>query len=66
MLGNIPPRDVLANGSKSDIESSVKALISGLEDRSRVIVSCGGGMPPAVSTENIRFFEEMVIKYRSL
>jgi len=66
MLGNIPPRDVLANGSKSDIEKSVKDLITGLENKSRVIVSCGGGMPPAVSTENIRFFEEMVIKYSSL
>jgi uroporphyrinogen-III decarboxylase len=66
MLGNIPPRDVLANGTKSDIESSVKELITGLGDKSRVIVSCGGGMPPAVSTENIRFFEEMVIKYSSM
>jgi uroporphyrinogen-III decarboxylase len=66
MLGNIPPRDVLANGSKAEIESSVKALITGLENKSRVIVSCGGGMPPAVSTENIRFFEEMVIKYSTL
>lgn len=66
MLGNIPPRDVLANGSKSDIESSVRDLITGLEDKTRVIVSCGGGMPPAVSTENIRFFEEMVIKYSTL
>jgi len=66
MLGNIPPRDVLANGSKSDIETSVKTLITGLENKSRVVVSCGGGMPPAVSTENIRFFEEMVIKYSTL
>lgn len=66
MLGNIPPRDVLANGSKAEIESSVKALITGLENKSRVIVSCGGGMPPAVSTENIIFFEEMVIKYSTL
>jgi uroporphyrinogen-III decarboxylase len=63
MLGNIPPRDVLANGTKTDIESAVKELITGLENKSRVIVSCGGGMPPAVSTENIRFFEEMVVKY---
>ncbi len=66
LLGNIPPRDVLANGSKADIETSVKDLITGLENKSRVIVSCGGGMPPAVSTENIRLFEEMVIKYSSM
>jgi uroporphyrinogen decarboxylase len=66
MLGNIPPRDVLANGSKSDIEKSVKDLITGLENKSRVIVSCGGGMPPAVSTENIKYFVEMIMKYSTM
>jgi uroporphyrinogen decarboxylase len=63
MLGNIPPRDVLAKGTKSDIESSVKDLITGLEGKERVIVSCGGGMPPDVTSENIKFFEQMVAKY---
>jgi uroporphyrinogen decarboxylase len=66
MLGNIPPRDVLANGSKTDIESSVYEMITGLENKSRVIASCGGGMPPAVSTENIKYFEEMVVKYSTM
>jgi uroporphyrinogen-III decarboxylase len=63
LLGNIPPRDVLAGGSKAEIETAVKDLISNLENRGRVIVSCGGGMPPAVSTENIKFFAQMVSKY---
>ena len=63
MLGNIPPRDVLANGTKEEIEKAVKDLIVNLENRSRVIVSCGGGMPPAVTTESIKFFEKMVLKY---
>ena len=63
MLGNIPPRDVLANGTKEEIEKAVKDLILNLENRSRVIVSCGGGMPPNVLTENIKFFEQMVLKY---
>jgi len=66
MLGNVPPRDVLANGTKTNIETSVKTLITGLESKSRVIVSCGGGMPPAVSTDNIKFFQEMVLKYSTL
>jgi uroporphyrinogen-III decarboxylase len=56
MLGNIPPRDVLANGSEEDVEKSVRDLISGLMDRSRVILSCGGGIPPEVTTENINSF----------
>ncbi len=63
MLGNIPPRDVLANGSAGKIEQGVKDLIRNLESKNRVIVSCGGGMPPDVSTENIHCFTEMVKKY---
>jgi len=63
MLGNIPPRDVLANGSETDIEMNVKAMINGLESRTNVIASCGGGMPPGVSTDNLSYFLEMVRKF---
>lgn len=56
LLGNIPPRDVLANGSPDDIRSSVQALRASLTDTRRVILSCGGGMPPGVSTEQIEAF----------
>ena len=54
MLGNIPPRDVLAAGTPQDVEAATELLISTLEDKSRVIFSCGGGMPPGVSTENLQ------------
>jgi uroporphyrinogen-III decarboxylase len=60
MLGNIPPRDVLAAGSPGDVGKSVRLMISGLKDRSRVIVSCGGGMPPGVTTANLNAFLEAV------
>lgn len=63
MLGNIPPRDVLARGTAEDIEREVRDLILKLDNRQRVIVSCGGGMPPGVSTENLQCFIEMVKKY---
>jgi len=53
ILGNIPPRDVLAAGTPAEVETAVSALLSELNDRSRFILSCGGGMPPAVTTENI-------------
>jgi uroporphyrinogen-III decarboxylase len=53
LLGNVPPRDVLAQGSPEDVAASVKAAIASLEDKSRVILSCGGGMPPEVPTANI-------------
>ena len=60
LLGNIPPRDVLAQGSPEDVRAAVRAEIDRLEDRRRVILSCGGGMPPGVSTENILAFLDAV------
>lgn len=60
MLGNIPPRDVLAAGSPSDVKKAAQELIEKLNDPSRVIFSCGGGMPPAVETENIRAFIDTI------
>ncbi|MGC9342565.1 MAG: uroporphyrinogen decarboxylase family protein, partial [Bacteroidales bacterium] len=56
MLGNIPPRDVLAAGNNEEIRSAVHTLKKGLDSNSRVIFSCGGGMPPGVSTESIKTF----------
>ncbi len=56
LLGNIPPRDVLAAGTSEEIHISVKTALETVTDKSRIIVSCGGGMPPEVSTENIEAF----------
>jgi uroporphyrinogen decarboxylase len=66
MLGNIPPRDVLAAGSPEQVRAAVDSMISNLEDPSRIIVSCGGGMPPGVQTENISSFLEAVRYHRGL
>ncbi len=57
-MGGIPPRDVLAAGTADDVRRSVRETLDGLPDRRRVILSCGGGMPPAVPTENIKAFLE--------
>lgn len=61
MLGNIPPRDVLAGGTKQEVEDTVKKLVNDLQDKSRVVFSCGGGMPPDVKTENINAFCETIV-----
>jgi uroporphyrinogen decarboxylase len=58
ILGNIPPRDVLAKGSPADVRAAVKKLLTETPDKSRLILSCAGGMPPGVSTENVRAFVE--------
>jgi uroporphyrinogen decarboxylase len=53
LLGNVPPRDVLAQGTPADVMARAQADLESLEDRGRVILSCGGGMPPDVPTANI-------------
>ncbi|MCL1920268.1 MAG: uroporphyrinogen decarboxylase [Kiritimatiellaeota bacterium] len=57
LLGNIPPRDVLAAGTPDDVRRAVAAMKHALgHDYSRVIFSCGGGIPPGVSTANLQAF----------
>jgi uroporphyrinogen-III decarboxylase len=58
ILGNIPPRDVLAKGSATEVRAAVQKLLSETTDKSKLILSCAGGMPPGVSTENIKTFIE--------
>lgn len=53
LLGNIPPRDVFAAGSPSDVKQSVASAIASIPSDCRVIMSCGGGTPPDVTSENI-------------
>jgi uroporphyrinogen-III decarboxylase len=54
LLGNIPPRDILAAGTPQDVCRAVAESLATLEDNRRVIISCGGGTPPDVPTENIK------------
>jgi uroporphyrinogen-III decarboxylase len=58
ILGNIPPRDVLAKGTPADVRQAVQRLLAATPDRSRLMLSCAGGMPPGVTTENVRAFIE--------
>jgi len=60
LLGNLPPRDVLAMGKPADVEAGVKSMMASVSDRKRIIWSCGGGMPPDASTENICTFVKTV------
>ena len=61
ILGNVPPRDVLAKGTPDDVRAAVgKLLAETAGDRTRLIASCAGGMPPGVSTANLRAFIETV------
>jgi uroporphyrinogen-III decarboxylase len=60
LMGNIPPRDVLAAGSPADVARAAKELVASLPNRTRVLFSCGGGVPPGVKSENIRVFVDTI------
>ncbi len=53
LLGNVPPRDVLAQGTAEDVKNNVVKMLEAVPDHSRLIISCAGGMPPGAPTENI-------------
>lgn len=65
LLGNIPPRDVLAGGDEVEVMKTTAHLLNSLTENSRVIPSCGGGMPPGVRSENIRAFIRAVREHSS-
>ena len=56
LLGNIPPRDVLKDGTPEDVKVALRKSIEGVEDKTGIILSCGGGVPGAVTTENLSAF----------
>jgi len=62
LLGNIPPRDVLASGDNAKITEVTTQLVDSLKDKSKVIFSCGGGMPPGVTSDAIKTFISAVRK----
>jgi uroporphyrinogen-III decarboxylase len=56
LVGNIPPRDVLAGGTPEKVEEAVRKAFGEISSYDRIIWSAGGGMAPDVSTENISAF----------
>ena len=63
LIGNLPPRDVMALGTPEQVREETKKMVLEFGDKNRVIWSCGGGMPQNVSTENIRAFKETIDEY---
>ncbi len=46
LMGNVPPRDVLAGGSLDDVRRCVSQILGSIGDGRRVILSAGGFVPP--------------------
>lgn len=60
LLGNLPPRDVLASGTESQVREETVKMVKDYGRLDRVVWSCGGGMPPGVGSANIRAFVDTV------
>ncbi len=60
VLGSLPPRDVLAACTPDEVYKQTKKMIEGVDNKSKFMASCGGGMPPKVSSENISAFVKAV------
>jgi uroporphyrinogen decarboxylase len=63
VLGSLPPRDVLASCTPDEVYNKTKEMLSSVKNKSKLIASCGGGMPPKVSTENINAFIKAVNEF---
>jgi uroporphyrinogen-III decarboxylase len=63
LVGNIPPRDVLATGTPEQVDAAVKKAFGEIRDYNRIIWSVGGGMPPGVQDVNINAFIKAVNNY---
>jgi uroporphyrinogen decarboxylase len=61
LLGNLPPRDVLSAGDPAAVEAGVREMVQSAGKVKNVIWSCGGGMPPNVSPENIHTFYNTIV-----
>jgi len=60
LVGNIPPRDVLAAGTPQQVKEAVIKCMGEIKAHSNIIWSCGGGIPPDVKSENIGAFIDAV------
>ncbi|MBN1108351.1 MAG: hypothetical protein JXR66_09535 [Bacteroidales bacterium] len=56
LVGNVPGRDVLAQGTPDQVSEAVRKAFGEIKNHENIIWSAGGGMPPEVSNENIHAF----------
>jgi uroporphyrinogen-III decarboxylase len=63
LLGNLPPRDILAAGSPEEIYIATQKMMNTANCAARIIWSCGGGMPQNVPSANIKAFIVAVEEY---
>jgi uroporphyrinogen decarboxylase len=60
LVGNIPPRDILAAGTPAQVAEAVNKAMGELSIHDNIIWSAGGGMPPGVDDNNLNAFIDAV------
>jgi len=60
LVGNIPPRDILAGGTPDQVAEAVRKASGEIDNHDRIVWSAGGGMPPDVKNDNISAFVKAV------
>jgi uroporphyrinogen-III decarboxylase len=50
----------MKEGTPQDVRNAVQQALANVDDRSRIVMSCGGGIPQEVSSENIAAFHSEV------
>jgi len=60
LVGNIPPRDVMAAGTPEQVAAAVHKAYGEIADHNGIIWSVGGGMPQDVKDVNIQSFIDTV------
>jgi uroporphyrinogen-III decarboxylase len=63
LVGNVPPRDVMAQGTPEQVAEAVAKMMGEIDDHNRVIWSVGGGMPQDVKSFNIDVFINSVANF---
>ena len=63
LVGNVPPRDIMAGGTPEQVDEAVKKCCGEINSRERIIWSVGGGMAPEVQDVNINAFIKAVKNY---
>jgi uroporphyrinogen decarboxylase len=60
LLGNIAPRDILAQGTPQEVKTETIKMVKEFGNNNRMVWSCGGGLPQDVTTTNLNTFIDTV------
>jgi uroporphyrinogen decarboxylase len=60
LMGNVPPRDVLAGSSPEDVQKAAIECIRSNGESKGLLLSAGGGVSPGTTSENIKALAQAV------